>query len=181
MEHGEDSYRRFLEGDESAFTELVEVYRDPVTFFIQRYVHDLCTAEDIATDMFMQLVLHPKRYRLDTPLKAYLLMMARSRAIDWLRQQKRRPTVPLEDAEGWLADSQSLEETVLQNERARALHAALKTLPEEQQTAVHLIYFEQCSYADAAKIMKKTAKQVDNLLYRAKKALREQIGEEVAV
>lgn len=180
MEHGEDCYRRFLAGDESAFTEVVEAYRDPVTFFIQRYVHDLCAAEDIAMDVFMQLVLHPGKWRQDTPLKTYLLMLARSRAIDHLRQIKRHPAVALEDAEGWLADTHSLEETVLQNERARILHEALDKLPQDQQTAVHLVYFEECSYADAARIMKKSAKQIDNLLYRAKKALKEQIGEEVA-
>ena len=50
-------------------------------------------------------------------------------------------------------------------------------LPEEQQIAVHLVYFEEYSYAEAAKIMKKTAKHVDNLLYRAKNTLRDLMGE----
>ena len=177
MEHGEECYRRYLEGDESAFTELVTLYRDPVTFFIGRYVHDPCAAEDLAMDVFLDLVLHPGRYRGGTPMKAYLLMLARSRALDWLRQRKRRPSVPLEDAEAWLADAHSLEERILRNERARELHQAIALLPQDQQTAVHLVYFADCSYAEAAKIMRKTEKQVDNLLTRAKKALRGKIGE----
>jgi RNA polymerase sigma-70 factor (ECF subfamily) len=40
------------------------------------------------------------------------------------------------------------------------------------RVAVHLIYFEDMTYDEAAKVMKKNRKQVDNLLYRAKKALR---------
>ena len=35
----------------------------------------------------------------------------------------------------------------------------------------HLIYFENMTYDEAAKVMKKNRKQVDNLLYRGKKEL----------
>ena len=42
----------------------------------------------------------------------------------------------------------------------------------------HLYYFEGLSYAECGKIMKKTPKQVDNLLYRAKKELRSLLGKE---
>ena len=43
---------------------------------------------------------------------------------------------------------------------------------------VHLIYFEDMSYAEAANIMKKNKKQIDNLLYRAKNELRLILGED---
>lgn len=179
MDDGMMLYRRWLDGDEAAFSEILRIFRDPVTFFVQRYVHDLPSAEDIAADTFMELIVHPKRYNFKDSLKTYLFMMARSRALDYLRKQKRHPSVPLEDTAETLADSHSLEESVLQNERARRLHSAIAQLPDEQQTAVHLVYFEDRTYEDTARIMKKTRKQVDNMLYRAKKALRELIGEEV--
>ncbi len=178
MEHGESSYRRFLNGDEEAFNEILKEYRSRVTFFIQRYVHDAETAEDLAIDVFMQLVVHPHRYNFKFALSTYLFMLARSRALDWLRKAKRHETVPLEDVQETLADAQSVEEDVLRGERSRQLHAAIAQLPEDQQVAVHLVYFEDRSYADTAKIMRKSAKQVDNLLFRAKKALREILGEE---
>ena len=177
MEQGALDYRRYLDGDQNAFAAIIEAYRDPVTFFIQRYVHDICAAEDIAADVFMQLVVNPKKYNFKTPLKTYLFVMARSRALDWLRSQKRHAQVPLEETEDTLADTADLEEQVLQNDEKRRLHEAIAKLPEDQQIAVHLVYFEEYSYAEAAKIMKKTAKHVDNLLYRAKNALRELMGE----
>jgi len=43
---------------------------------------------------------------------------------------------------------------------------------------IHLIYFENLSYEEAAKVMKKNKKQIDNLLYRAKSALRTILGKE---
>ena len=177
MEQDAKIYRRFLDGDQTAFAEIIEAYRDPVTFFIQRYVHDICIAEDLAADVFMQLVVSPQKYNFKSSLKTYLFVMARSRALDYLRRQKRHPSVPLEDAAEALADTQDLEEHVLRNEEKRRLHEAIGQLPEPQQIAVHLVYFEDYSYDDAARIMKKTRKQIDNLLYRAKQALRSLLGE----
>ena len=43
------------------------------------------------------------------------------------------------------------------------------------RTAVHLVSFEGLSYEEAAVVMKKSKKQVDNLLYRAKGLLRLQL------
>ena len=177
MEQGANAYRRYLDGDQNAFAEIIEEFRDPVTFFIQRYVHDICAAEDIAADVFMQLVVNPQKYNFKSSLKTYLFVLARSRALDYLRKQKRHPSVSIEDAAEQLADTQDLEAHVLQNEEHRRLHEAIEQLPEPQQVAVHLVYFEEYSYEDAAKIMKKTRKQIDNLLYRAKQALKSLLGE----
>ena len=44
--------------------------------------------------------------------------------------------------------------------------------------AVHLVYFEELSYEEAARVMKKNKKQIDNLLYRAKSLLRSELGKE---
>ena len=41
MDNGASSYRRFLEGDESAFDEIMKELFDGLVFFIDRYVHDI--------------------------------------------------------------------------------------------------------------------------------------------
>ncbi len=58
------------------------------------------------------------------------------------------------------------------------VNQALEQLPEEMRLVIHLVYFEELSYEETAKIMKKNKKQVDNLLYRAKQALRPILGRE---
>ena len=72
----------------------------------------------------------------------------------------------------------AMEERLIVDEERRAVSAALERLPEDFRTVLHLIYFEELSYEEAAKVMKKNRKQVDNLLYRAKNALRSIIGRE---
>ncbi len=177
MDNGESFYRRFLEGDESAFDGILALYFDNLTFFINRYVHDMAAAEDLAIDSLLQLIVHPHRYHFKTPLKTYLFAIGRNRAINYLKRRNRTELFAPSDTEK-LADRLSLEEEVLSDERKLALSAALDTLPKDMRAAVHLVYFENMSYEEAARIMKKNRKQVDNLLYRAKAALRSVIGEE---
>ena len=178
MDNGASSYRRFLDGDEAAFDEILRIYRDNLTFFINRYVHDPDVAEDIAIDVFVQLLVHRHRYNFKTSLKTYLFMIGRSRVIDYLRRKNRFRMVDVDEVEAELADEMTPEEFALGDERKRLVNEAIWKLPDEMRVAVHLVYFENLTYEEAAKVMKKNRKQVDNLLYRAKGLLRSIIGEE---
>ena len=74
MDRATDAYRRFLAGEEQAFDEIMaELFRGLV-FFADRYVHDVHTAEDIAIDVFADLIVHRHRYDFRVPLKTYLYM-----------------------------------------------------------------------------------------------------------
>ena len=178
MDYGESSYRRFLDGDEKAFEEIVLTYRDGLTFFINRYVHELSIAEEIAIDVFADVAAHPSRYNFKTSVKTYLYMLGKSRSIDYLRRERRMMKVSLEEAKEWLADEVLLEDSVLADEKKKILHNAIKQLPRDMQTVVHLLYFEEFSYEEAARVMGKNRKQISNLTYRAKVMLRTILGKE---
>lgn len=179
MDNGAGSYRRFLNGDDDAFDDILNAYRNSLTFFINRYINDVSAAEDIAIDCFMELIVHHRKYNFKTSLKTYLFMLGRSRAIDYIRRRQRLKISSLSDVgEQELADTAALEEAVLAGERQQVVSEALKKLPEDMAEAVHLVYFEELSYEEAATVMKKKRKQIDNLLYRAKAQLRSIIGEE---
>ena len=171
MDNGASSYRRYLDGEEAAFDEIVKELFDSLVFFIDRYVHDPYTAEDIAIDAFSDLVVHRHRYNFKVQLKTYLFMIGRSRALNYIKRRNRIQMLPLDEA-ACLADRQDLEEAVLTDETKRTVNGALEQLPEDMRLAVHLVYFESLSYEETARVMKKSRKQIDNLLYRAKKQLR---------
>lgn len=76
------------------------------------------------------------------------------------------------------AEEESPESVFLKSEQARILNAALLKLPPDMRAAVHLVYFEGLSYKETAGILKKSAKQVDNLLCRAKAAMRKELEKE---
>lgn len=168
MDNGASSYRRFLDGDKQAFDAIMEELFPALVFFIDRYVLDYHAAEDLAMDVFADLIVRPHRYNFKVQLKTYLFMLGRSRALDYLRHKKVLTFVPLSEQED---PGQDLEAQYLEDQRKKAVHKALSQLPEEQRIAVHLVYFADLSYEEAARVMKKNRKQVDNLLYRAKKEL----------
>ena len=87
--------------------------------------------------------------------------------------------VELASAEGELPTVSSPEIKYFDDERKQAVWSALNTLNAPMREVVQLVYFEQLSCADAAKIMRKTVKQVYNLLYRAKESLRTILAEEL--
>ena len=181
MDNGASSYRRFLDGDESAFNEIMEELFRSLVFFINGYVHDIHAAEDIAIDAFSDLVVHRHRYNFKVTLKTYVFMLGRSRgrsrALDYIKHRKVLSFVELSEAEG-IENEKTLEGIVLADERKRAVHSAIAKLSEDKRVVIHLIYFEEMTYDEAAKVMKKNRKQVDNLLYRAKKELRIILGED---
>ena len=98
-------------------------------------------------------------------------MLGRSRALDHIKRRKIIRFVEISEAECYPDDRSDLEALLLADQRKRILSAAIARLPEDMQAAVHLVYFEEMTYEEAAKVMKKSRKQVDNLLYRAKKEL----------
>ena len=178
MDSGASSYRRYLDGDESAFDKIMEEYFDRLIFFINRYVHDIAASEDIAIDTFSDLIVHRNRYNFKVSFKTYLFMIGRSRALNYIKRRKKIVYVSQEEAERELVENSEPIDGILADEQKRILHKAIDSLPRDIRAAIHLVYFEQLSYEEAARITKKTKKQVDNLLYRAKGRLRIALGKE---
>ncbi len=171
MDKGTLLYRRFLDGDRKAFEEIVDLYADNLIFFINRYVKNLSLAEDISEDVFVEVLMHRHRYNFKASFKTYLFAVARHKALDSLRRLARHPETDYGTIEN-LSGTQSTEEQFLKQEKLRAMHRCLDTLNDDYKTVLHLIYFEEMSNEDTAKVMKKSKKQIENLAYRAKQALK---------
>jgi len=178
METAENCYRRFLEGDERAFDVLVDTYRPGLIYFINSYVHEIHTAEDIAIDCFVYLITHPGRYNFKTPLKTYLYVLGRSRALDWLRRQKRLKAVTEEEAESGFPETDAVFSDYIDTQLKKELHTAIRELPEDMKNAVILFYFDSLSYSEIAKILHKKPKQIDNMLFRAREKLKSMLKDE---
>ena len=172
MDNGASSYRRYLQGDEEAFQDIVKLYFDGLLLFVNGYVKDIETAEDIVIDVFTQLVIHKNRFHFRNSLKTYLFVMGRSRALDYLKRRKKvqftefGEGVEVKDPQGDPA------EQLLADEEKRQLYKAMEQLPEEQRMVLYLVYFRELSCEETAKVLRKNRKQVYNLLYKGKEALR---------
>lgn len=171
--NAEDAYQRFLCGDGKAFEEIVNEYRYPLTYFIAGIVQDAAAAEDIAADVFAHLLIKKTAFGFRSSLKTYLFAIAKNKAADWFRKNKNLTDLPEN-----LAETAMLEEKVFQDEKHRQITACLKRLKPDYRNVLILLYFENMSYRQAARVLKKNLKQIDNLAARAKQAIKKELKKE---
>lgn len=174
MEQDKEDYDLFLSGDKAGFERLVLRYKDGLIQFIARYIGDLYQAEDLAQDVFVEILLHPERYRRDTSFKTYLYTIGHNKTVDFIRKNKPLTLVgEYEETEIMQKDEALLEERVIQEEEKRELYQAMKKLKPEYEHVLFLIDLEELSYAETAKILGKSENQVRILIYRARKKLKQ--------
>ena len=174
----EEAYKAFCAGEQGAFDELMLEFQQSLVFFLLGYVRSPETAEDLAEDTFVELLLHKGRFRGQSSFKTYLFSVARHKAIDHLRREKRRPAVALDDIIERGDDAMGPEELYLAGERGAEIAKAIRAIPQEYQEVLRLLYLERLRYDEIALLMRKNRKQIDNLAYRARQALKISLGRE---
>ncbi|MDF2512546.1 MAG: polymerase, sigma-24 subunit, subfamily [Herbinix sp.] len=163
-------YQDFLDGDTSAFEELVLRYRHNLVYFMMQFLKDYQNSEDIAQEVFAYIYLNPQNYSSNYQFKTYLFMLGKRRAIDFLRKNSRKKLIPLEDIEA--EDIQSLEEIIYKKEDAGRLKQAMNGLKPEYRQVLVLIYLNEFSMAETAEVMKRSVAATKVLSHRAKKSLK---------
>lgn len=153
MDTGAEAYRRYLDGDDSGFTEIVRIYMNGLVFFVNGYVKNAYAAEDITEDTFFTLAVKKPQYIDGASFRTWLYTIARNKALNYLRAQSRRNTVPIDSA-AELAAEEDIEAEALRTERQRQLHRAMKSLNPDYREVLHLIYFEQLDTVNTAQVMK---------------------------
>lgn len=167
-------YKEFLLGNKESFEKIVIRHKNQLIYFIQKYVKSIDIAEDLAQDVFVYILIHKKNYKFEYSLKTYLYTIAKSKALNYIKREKR--IVALD--ENQFEDLEELEEKVFQNERKENLKKAIKKLKIEYQNAIYLADIEELSYREIGHILKKTDSGVKVLIHRARKALEKIMIEE---
>ena len=147
---------RIAAGDQQALAQLYDETNRLVYSLIYRILGESGAAEEITLDVYMQVWRQAGRY--DTQrgaLLTWLVTIARSRAIDYLRatRQHLRQTDQLDLAAPPPQPAQvypDAEKSALLSERGRIIRRALAKLPSEQREALELSYFLGLSHSEIA-------------------------------
>ncbi len=165
----EELYRQYLCGDETGLNELMRKYGDPLTLYINGYLHDIHEAEDLMIEVFSYLFTKKPRIR-DGGFKAYLYKAARHMA--FRHKSRRRLLFCFDDLTKEPEAGKLVEEVVRTRERDQILHLCMGELKADYREALYLTYFEGMSYLQTAEVMGKSVKQITNMMYRGKERLR---------
>ncbi len=177
MDNGASSYLRFLQGDKDAIVEIVSEYNDGLVLFLNSFIGNICLAEEMAEDVFCDLLIEKPKFNGKSSFKTWLYAIARYKALHFLKKRAKAPEVPIDELYS-LSDEVDIVKNHLKNEQKIQLHTALKRISPEYSQVLYLIFFEEFSNSETANILKKSNRQIENLLYRAKKALRSELEKE---
>ena len=176
----QELYLAFLRSDNEAFNMLVRKYRKSLISFIIKYVKNIEIAEDLAQDTFVYMLINKKEYDFKYTFKTYLYTIAKSRAINYLKKEKRKIIFD----ESYMLDNdiklseENLETTLMKKENYKKIYKALKNLKQDYRLAIYLADFQGFKYEEIGRILNKTLPQTKMLIHRARKALKKLLKKE---
>lgn len=155
----------FSAGEEAAFREIVNRYKNSLYAFLRQFLnrHDL--VEDVFQETFLQLFASRASFDTSRPLRPWLFTIAANKAKDALRKWQRTSAVSI----GTIGDQEDLSfddmlntvtsdntmpyDELQKNETAKRVGQIIANMPENLREILNLAYFQRFSYKQMAEIL----------------------------
>ena len=95
---------RYTEGEEAAFREIVNRYKNGLYAFLRMFLNRRELVEDVFQETFLQLFSSRESFDTNRPLRPWLFTIAANKAKDALRKWQRKNAIPI----GTMTDSEDL-------------------------------------------------------------------------
>jgi RNA polymerase sigma-70 factor (ECF subfamily) len=164
------------EGDENAFGEIVDRYKDSLVNYLTHLVRSRDRAEEIAQDAFVRLYRSAANYRERERLGPYLFRIATNLTVSEIRRERRwslllprynastSPNIPSPDA------------NLITDEIQRQVAAALEKLPVKYRAPLVLFEIEEWSYEEIATALSLPNGTVKSRISRARELMRKHLA-----
>jgi len=173
---------QFQKGDERAYIELVNRYKDRLLNFVYRFINEMEEAEDIVQETFVKVYRNRHAYREIAKFSTWIYTIAGNLARSELRKRKRRQTYTMsdlsyEDREFNPVDTGATPEDIVFNDFAgEEIQAAIENLQEPFKTIIILRDIQELSYEDISTILDIPMGTVKSRVNRARLKLQEMLG-----
>jgi RNA polymerase sigma-70 factor, ECF subfamily len=172
-----------LKGDQDAYGEIVELYKDKVYQISYRMLGNRHEAEDIAQEAFIRAFINIHSFNIDLKFSTWLFRIATNLCIDRIR--KKKPDYYL-DAEVAGTDGLNMysqipsrtdmpEKELESLELEETIQKEILKLPEKYRTVIVLKYIEELSLIEISEILNLPIGTVKTRIHRGREALRKQL------
>jgi RNA polymerase sigma-70 factor, ECF subfamily len=167
---------RIANGDRLAMQALFARHHVPVYRFVLRIVRNEATAEDLISEVFLDVWRQAGKFEGRSAVSTWLLSIARFKALSVLR---RRPEEELdEEKAGAIADqADDPEVTLAKKDKGTALRECLSKLSMEHREIIDLVYYHEKSVEEVAAIVGIPEATVKTRMFYARKKLSEILKE----
>jgi RNA polymerase sigma-70 factor (ECF subfamily) len=156
---------RYTEGEEAAFREIVNRYKNGLYAFLRMFLNRRELVEDVFQETLLQLFTSKESFDTDRPLRPWLFTIAANKAKDALRKWQRKNAIPI----GTMTDSEDLSfddilnsvtsdgtmpyEELQRDETALRVRRIIADMPENLREILIFAYFNRFSYKQMAEIL----------------------------
>jgi RNA polymerase sigma-70 factor (ECF subfamily) len=193
MGNDESLIAAHLQGDPTAFRELVRQYGDGVLGYLFRMTGNRDQAEDLFQETFKRVHEKAHTYR-GGSLKSWLFTIATRVTIDLVRRRKRLTLISLnqdsdcdDENSGQQASALAAGDAVdpademVKEEQKEQVRRAVESLPVGQRAALVLAYYQQLSYSEVAEVLGCSVGSVKTQMSRALATLAKRLPDSVGV
>jgi len=167
-------------GDQKAYAQLMERYRDSIYFMLLKMVNNRDDADDLTIEAFGKAFNKLHQYTPNYAFSTWLFKIASNNCIDFIRKKKKHLLSidkPLEGSDGSemrmdvASNTLDPEETYIKEQKKILMHGVVEKLKPRYRTLVELRYFKECSYEEIAKELDLPLGTVKAQLFRAREFL----------
>jgi len=157
-------------GDKDAIRVLFGRHNVRVFRFLMRFVDSEATAEDLVSEVFIELWRHAGQFEARSQVSTWLLAIARHKAISVLRRHTEAPLS--DDMADAVADHRDDAETVLEREdRRKLIRKCLAQLSPLHREIIDLVYYHEKSVEEVAQIVGAPKGTVKTRMFHARSHL----------
>jgi len=172
--------RRCGAGEQAALSSLYDQASHLVYSVVVKVLANQADAEEVTLDVFTQIWRTAQSYQASKgTVTAWLVMVARSRAIDRMRSRatRQRREEPIFEYTDFPSASSGPEQATAESQRRRKILAAMAGLPPEQRRAVELAFFSGLSHSELAERLQVPLGTIKTRLRSSMLKLRESLVE----
>jgi RNA polymerase sigma-70 factor, ECF subfamily len=170
-----------LRKDRKATAEFVARYADHVYWYVRRrLIPRADLVDDLVQEIFVAAWENLEKFKGDSPLRSWLLGIARHKVEDHYRKRLRE--IQFHDEEQNARDEPAslhdFEEALTRRQVSQRTQEILKTLPETYSVILLWRYWEERSLRDIAVQIGRTEKGVERMLARARQQFKKRLNEQ---
>lgn len=170
--------KKAIKGDQKAYADLMDRYRDAIYFMLLKMVNNPVDAEDLTIEAFGKAFKNIDQYTPSYAFSTWLFKIATNNCIDFIRKKKAN-LISIdqseEDNEGTPMSIQSgsldPEEDMIKKQKETLMRVIVTQLKPRYRALIELRYFKEYSYEEIAQEMDLPLGTVKAQLFRARELL----------
>ena len=175
---GDSELIELLKCDDSrVHDEIVKRYQKRLFIYLYRFIGNKEETEDLLQNVFLKVFKYCDNFDTSRKFSSWIYRIAHNEAVNYIKRKSIKKFISLEDFVSskdrieTKSDAQSPMEAWMSKELRKELEESLKELPKKYKEVLEMRYFQEKSYEEISKILKKPVNTVGTLINRAKKKL----------